>query len=173
MDDNDSQSANPGIFLTHILMLAVILAVVIFVLYPAGSYFLKNSGYSFSSNALEKAIKVGVSKKQDFQDLQNDGGLNSADSWKRYKVISVNTLYENNDETLSYVSMVIQAQSTMKNASINNLKKSLTKECGSNWEDSPFGAGLYASNLPLKGGVKCLLLEMPDSNIQVTLSRSP
>lgn len=172
MDDNDSQSANPGIFLTNILMLAAILAMVIIVLGFA-SYVLKDLGYSFSSNALEKAIKVGVSKKQDFQDFQNDGGLNSADSWKRYKVISVNTLYENNDETLSYVSMVIRAQSRMKNASINNLKKSLTKECGSNWEDSPFGAGLYASNLPLKGGLYCLLLEMPDSNIQVTLSRSP
>lgn len=93
--------------------------------------------FSLSNNVLENALHVGSSDLAQFEAFKNQGGLANEPSWKGYYVQSVSTNYDDKAGKLAILNLdLIKDISGKKLASVDNLKGSLSSECGSQWVQS-------------------------------------
>ena len=81
-------------------------------------------------NSLEKTLVLFKSTPQEFQSFKDDGGLDVNSSWKGYRVSSIEVEYKKN--VLSFVHLFVSSGANV--ATMNNLKKDLSKECGEDWK---------------------------------------
>jgi hypothetical protein len=102
--------------------------------YPVSKFF--GFSFSFGDNLLEKALHVGSSDRNQFEAFKNEGGLQNVDTWKGYYVQSVSTNYDESGKLAILNIELVKSWPSKKTASINNLKGSLSSECGSNWTQS-------------------------------------
>jgi hypothetical protein len=98
-----------------------------------------------SSNALERALVVLVSTPKEFQSHKDDGGLNVLSSWRGYQMQSAEVEYTSKVLTLFHIVVDSDYKSPNKPATVNNLKRDLIDECGSQWKPN-YGGDAYFSN---------------------------
>jgi hypothetical protein len=101
--------------------------------------------YENSSNALERALVVLVSTPREFQSHKDDGGLNVLSSWRGYQMQSAEVEYTAKVLTLFHVVVDSDYKSPNKPATVNNLKRDLIDECGTEWKPN-YGGDAYFSN---------------------------
>jgi hypothetical protein len=108
---------------------------VILFIVKALSYF--GLSFSFSDNVLEKALHVGFSDQAQFEAFKNKGGIENEHSWKGYYVYSASTMYDDKTGKLAILNLDLFKDGPGKKiASVDNLKGSLSSECGSDWVQS-------------------------------------
>ena len=81
-------------------------------------------------NSLEKTLVLFKSTPEQFQSFKDDGGLEVNSSWNGYQVSSIETEYKKG--VLSFMHLFINSGVNL--ATMNNLKKDLSKDCGNEWK---------------------------------------
>jgi hypothetical protein len=95
----------------------------------------KNEVSAEQLNSLEKSLVLFKSTPEQFQSFKDDGGLEVNSSWNGYQVSSIEIEYKK--DVLSFMHLFINSGATL--ATMNNLKKDLSKECGNEWKMSTDG----------------------------------
>lgn len=94
----------------------------------------KNVGANFVKaeqlNSLEKTLVLFKSTPEQFQSFKDEGGLEVNSSWNGYQVSSIETEYKKG--VLSFMHLFINSGVNL--ATMNNLKKDLSKDCGNEWK---------------------------------------
>lgn len=126
-------------------------------------------GIRLGENLVDKATKLGVSTQRDTDRLKEAGGLiGDNDNWRGYAVKDLATLIPTPDSRLLQYKLVlaVNGYSYSKDATLNNVKKSLSEECGNRWTGSP-DAGYYAETK-----ARFCSLSTADGDTKVTVSYS-
>ena len=87
-----------------------------------------------STNSLERALVVLISTPKEFQSHKDDGGLNVLSSWLGYEMQSVEVEYTSRVLTLFHAVVASDYKNPNKPATVNNLKRDLIDECGTEWK---------------------------------------
>ena len=120
------------------------------------------------SNILERATRVGVSDAASFQAFKEAGGLGNEYDWRGYATTSVEIIH-NSEGKLGMLSITLyKDMSGSKLASFNNLKKSLSDECGNDWGDNEeqSRAGIYMAK---NNGISCIIRDTGGSTGSVNV----
>ncbi len=100
--------------------------------------------YLSATNLLERALVIKASRPDSFQTHKDEGGLNVLSSWRGYQMRAVEVQYMGGVLTFIHAQVDTDFKGNKK-ATINNLKKDLLDECGSEWE-LKYGGDAYQSN---------------------------
>lgn len=151
------------------IMVAALILVGAFMYYPLSKFF--NFSISFSDNALEQALYVGKSTKEQFKDFMDEGGLPYESSWKGYRAEKVDVRYHENDKLAIAEIRLEKKPIRGKMASIANLKSSLSSECGSDWSTIPnANLTMYQAK---KNGIECAMQDSGSQTEVVLIKRQP
>lgn len=118
-------------------------------------------------NSLERAVLVGRSTKQQFAEFRNQGGLEKESSWRGFRVLAIETVYEPSSGTLGILQLkLMKSFPRMKIASFNEVSQSLTPECGTGWtqNDTQQIAGYHMAE---NGRIACAIEESSDGQVAV------
>lgn len=128
--------------------------------------------FKFGDNILEKATILGSSTRNDFDEFQREGGLETENIWNEFYVESVETSYNEND-ILRSVTFRLDKKGYANlygsiDANYSNIVDNLGSLCGSNWAKQNEIENVYeASN----EGYYCKY-EYPSSSSSVFLTIS-
>lgn len=103
------------------------------------------SKFNNAANALERALIILVSTPKEFQSHRDDGGLNVLSSWRGYQMQSAEVEYTAKVLTLFHVIVDSDYKTPNKPATVNNLKRDLVDECGTEWKAN-YGGDAYFSD---------------------------
>lgn len=118
-------------------------------------------------NALERAVLVGRSTKQQFAEFRNQGGLDNESSWRGFRVLTVETVYEPTSGTLGMLQLTLMKSAhRMRLASFNEISQSLVPECGSRWTQND-AQQIAGSHMAENGRTTCAVQESPDGQVAV------
>lgn len=121
--------------------------------YPVSNFW--GLSFSIGDNELEKAIHVGKSDREQFVAFMDKGGLSYESSWNGYGVQNLSLRYHDNNKLAIAEITLWKEASRKKLASIENLKSSLSSECGSDWKASTqVNVTMYQAK---KNGVECAM----------------
>lgn len=126
---------------------------------------------SFSDNDLEKIVKIGNSDRAQFEAFKNQGGLDHESIWKGYKVRSLTTTYNDQTGKLGILEMgLAKSWSNNKLASVDNVKASLSSDCGSNWEQND-AQRVSSMHVATKGNTTCSIQDARDITLVMVMQR--
>ena len=125
------------------------------------------SSASSTLNALERAVLVGRSTRQQFAEFRNQGGLDKESSWRGFRVLSVETVYEPETGVLGMLQLTLMKSAhRMRLASFNEIAQSLVPECGSRWTQND-AQQIAGSHMAENGRTTCAVQESPDGQVAV------
>ncbi|GGI21449.1 hypothetical protein [Oxalicibacterium faecigallinarum] len=149
-------------------VVAFLILAVALMYYPLSNFF--NFSISFGDNTLEKALYVGKSTKDQFANFMDKGGLSYESSWKGYKAMKVNVHFHDN-EKLAIAQIQLDKKPIRGDmASIANLKRSLSSECGSEWVSLSANQTMIQAK---KNGVECALHDQGGQTEVILIKREP
>ena len=123
-------------------------------------------------NIFEAASDVGVSDKAKLDAFQNAGGFDKESSWKGYQVRGFEVVYHPTGKLGMVTLTVVKSWPGKKLASLDNLQKSLTAKCGSEWTRTNMqGANVLKTNGAPRG-FACSALDQGRGDVIVSINNA-
>lgn len=162
--------------------LASVSLAISFVLVVMALYFSVSSFGLFKifkgESKFDQATQIGISTRVDIDEFKNSGGLenDSESTWRGYKVTSYNAVFDDQTDLLGMITIGLFGAElhTKKFANINNVKKSLSKECGKKWTQNE-AQRMSNMHVATNDGMSCAIhiTESGLDPVQVTLMMDP
>lgn len=140
--------------------------------YAAFSQYIKSSGTEGISTAgaatseLDRSTIVGQSTENQFQSFRNSGGLENNDNWRGYQASRVQVMHHENGVLAMLRVELTKSWPGRKLASIDNLRQSLSDQCGSSWTLANSTTNLHVAE---HNGRKCTIAELGSSRVEVSI----